>query len=397
MPLNLIILIVVAAVASCVVAVITAGILGRNGPTPYYAKHRFGHLDGLRGYLSIGVLVHHFTLWIYISRFEGHWDRGPVFFFNQLGIVAVSLFFMITGFIFYPRTLIGLRSTPWMSIFIGRLFRIVPLVAVSVSLVALIIWGRAGGSIGAEFIISLIKWISTYDDPDLFGYPNSKLVNAGVLWSLRYEWIFYLFLLPTCSIVVGQASYRFSTLQLSVLLCFAAFAAQKMHFIISILFYMPLFTIGMVAYELQRREFIRVMMRSRSAAAVALLSLASSTIFDWVPYNIRVLLVGFFFTTIACGNRFGGLLDTTSVRTLGEYSFGIYLIHGIVLTLFFVELHALSRSIPNIALPFALPLITFVTVILSHIAHITIERPGIRCGRLFTAYLDKNSKWVSTL
>ncbi len=70
-------------------------------------KDRIGCTDGLRGYLALFVLAHHFFIWVQIDRPGGTWAKPTVDVFNNFGQGTVALFFMTTGLVFYPYILSG--------------------------------------------------------------------------------------------------------------------------------------------------------------------------------------------------------------------------------------------------------------------------------------------------
>ena len=72
------------------------------GPT--IVVHRISALDGLRGFLVIGVFLHHAAHW-YMNIITGTWHGAPSQFYSNLGPACVALFFMITAFLFYGKIL----------------------------------------------------------------------------------------------------------------------------------------------------------------------------------------------------------------------------------------------------------------------------------------------------
>lgn len=63
------------------------------------ALHRVSSLDGLRGVLATAVIVHHFIV-SYYWHVNGVWETTDSRVLNNMGTVPVSLFFMITGYLF---------------------------------------------------------------------------------------------------------------------------------------------------------------------------------------------------------------------------------------------------------------------------------------------------------
>ena len=122
-----------------VVATMLAGGMARLGfPLPA-GTNRAGCIDGLPGYLALAVFLGHSLIWINVIRGDGLWRDVGLYPLSGLGATAVPLFFMITGFLFYPRVLRGMAHNNWAGIYISRAFRILPLVSVSVGLVSVIV------------------------------------------------------------------------------------------------------------------------------------------------------------------------------------------------------------------------------------------------------------------
>ena len=188
------------AFALAIVVASAAGRLGFPRPT---ATERRSAIDGMRGYLAMGVMVCHFILWTQVERLGGEWAPPAINFFNQLGAGAVSLFFMVTGYLFYPRIVAGLRKTNWVTTLTGRAFRILPLVIFTVAAISLIIKTR--GATGRPELSAYLMWLTSFDEPPLLGYPKTGRINAYVLWSLWYEWVFYLTILPLSALKIGRA------------------------------------------------------------------------------------------------------------------------------------------------------------------------------------------------
>ena len=366
---------------SLVSGTLGAGAIVRFGfPLPN-EKVRISCIDGLRGYLALSVMVYHFILWIEVTRLGGDWSRPKMAFFDSLGPGSVNLFFMTTGFVFYPRILGGLRGANWRAIYISRVFRIMPLLIVSVIAVSAVILRRINLQPTQHLelnLVNLFRWIVCWDEPSLFVYRDSARVNAGVLWSLGFEWQFYLFVLPVCTAAMTLRG-RAPTWCIPVTLIVVSMTLRPLH-TLALITYLPLFGVGMIAFELKEREEIAAFLSTRAASAVALaFFIAGSVLFNGA---IRLLCHVMFFICVACGTSIWGLLRISAARALGELSYGIYLLHGLVLSIVFVDLSQMIVGVPAEGIAALMPVAAAATVLLSASTFLLVERPFINIGKL---------------
>jgi peptidoglycan/LPS O-acetylase OafA/YrhL len=72
----------------------------------------------------------------------------------------------------------------------------------------------------SDLIRSLANWLAftVIKNPDINGYPETALSNAGVLWALRYEWAFYA-AVPFLSLLIAKSSPK-PWVRLSLLVLF---------------------------------------------------------------------------------------------------------------------------------------------------------------------------------
>ncbi|MGC0313537.1 peptidoglycan/LPS O-acetylase OafA/YrhL [Kitasatospora acidiphila] len=142
---------------------------------------RLGWLDGLRGIAALLVAIHHFGLadWIPGGKdFEKHFD---------LGLYPVMLFFLVSGYI-VPASLE--RRGDVRGFWVGRIFRIYPLVIIAVTLAAVLL----------PHDYSAVP--SQVTDRPFWAYlANLTLLHEmtniasalGSMWTLCYEMVFYFF------------------------------------------------------------------------------------------------------------------------------------------------------------------------------------------------------------
>lgn len=336
------------------------------------AGMRLGHIDGLRGYLALGVVFHHYVSWTSFAMGDAQaWGKSHGAFANNLGGVGVAVFFIITGFLFYGKVArYGLR-TDWIALYRSRVLRLMPLylfVLVLVNVLAFIAGPDRSASWHA-FVAPNLIWLTVAGRPPLYGYDLTGLITAGVTWTLTYEVLFYLSL-PMLAAGI-EASRRCGTGNWGFLLVAAAAVVllRDRH-----LFGLPLlsaagFVAGMVARELSGYGRVRDFCRQAAASTVGAAALCWVMLaFEFVDGLTQYLLLFVFFLPIACGNSYFGALEAKASQVLGEISYSIYLLHGVVLYLLFSA----------VAAPlWWMPIMSTVVVILSLASFRFIEQPAM--------------------
>lgn len=326
-PLAILVLVVVAIATAATIVWLS----------PYFRRlvnsrgARLSSLDGLRGFLAFGVFIHHATLNHGLLSAIG-WSGPNSVLFNYLGSGCVALFFMASGFLFWSRA-IDKKVDPE-RLLISRFWRIMPMywatmfvvfiVAGSLSNFTLrvdpIVFRRevAFWLMGGYFVIGTINGVSTVN------------INAGVTWSLLYEWWFYL-ALPLLAIFATPKRFA---------LGFGLFMAVRYVSLSHVPeYYFPIqhstgFAFGMLMAHLVRIERLRFWMTRRSVALGALLFLAGCLWYnDTHPLTAisnQVMSLPLF-AAVSCGNNFFRVLTRRWALLLGHVSYSVYLAHGLVL------------------------------------------------------------------
>jgi peptidoglycan/LPS O-acetylase OafA/YrhL len=222
-----------------------------------------------------------------------------------------------------------------------------------------------------RYPLEVASWLSGKMTFDLMAFENSRQVNASVLWSIFYEWLFYIFLLPACSLARLTVGSR--TWIVPVSFCIAAYIGRLTD--IDAFRYLPLFAVGMIAHELRAYTKLTAALRTSWASLAAAASLLVGMICFPNPYDEALPLFAFFFICVVSGNKFFGLLNTKGSAVMGECSFGIYLLHGILLYILFNET---SIEIPAVIL---LPLLSSIVAVTTATTYLLIEVPCIAVGR----------------
>jgi len=366
------------------------------------ARTRISTLDGLRGFLAFGVFFHHGAIY-HRYILDGVWTLPPSSVFTLFGQVGVSIFFMITGYLFWSR-MISQRGLPnWKSFYVSRIFRIGPLYLVAVGVMLVVVFASTGFEIKVPILRlfqDIFRWslLGLIKGGDVNGYANPGRILADVTWTLRYEWWFYLSL-PLTALATRSSKAHFAAVAASLIACLIYLGLQSgtEKFALTAAC-IALFLQGMCCASLEKKGWtLRLPDWATSILVVA--TLAMVFLFFETAYRAGpVLCLGFVFYLIISGSSIFGLLVTRAARRLGDISYGIYLLQGIVLYFVFstepIRAYAiLSPERHWIVILFCALLLTGCAAI----AHHYVELPGIRTGRSIAALIDRyfNTKGVA--
>ncbi len=334
-------------------------------------------LDGFRGYLAMGVVVHH-ALSNYQMSFDGVWAAPRNYLFFFVGRGSVDFFFMITGYLFWDKVL---RSGGHISIkrlLRSRIRRIMPLysaTAVAVVVSALVIVGLRPRVPTAEYVISILRWVvggGLLGDPKVNGYLTHP-INAGVTWTLQYEWYFYL-LLPLFAYLARPTFSR-----PWLLIPLAGVVLAVFHLLDVKVWYSGRFLQGMAAAHLLRLVTkVPKWVHSKKTSVLLLVLLAPCAVRP-LPFRLDFWMTYVVFLGVLFGNSLFGTLTNAPARLLGHISYSVYLVHGLV---FFGLVQLVGRSWLGTLSPMefwavAVPASMLVVLVAAH-TYRFIEKPFIR-------------------
>lgn len=309
-------------------------------------KAKYKTLDGLRGFLALGVFFHHAV--INYQYFQiGSWQLSPSRFYTFAGQGAVAFFFMITGFLFWSKIISGSRFK-LKDFYLKRALRVLPAYWFSLAVIVVIVLIISGFSLKVSlprFLMQIGSWLicgiyglsNTNGEvfPDI-NHSSVGLINASVQWTLTYELQFYL-ILPL--LVWFAKPSRFAGLFLTFLALSLTSNSKVLLTVMSFLFGMA------AAYLVKRFESSQRLLAWQSSLGIVVLLVAVPAILPQpYIYNVGVIALLFCaFVLIACGNDLLGLLTASASRYLGTISYSIYLLHGIV---FFIVLRLVNQLYP---------------------------------------------------
>jgi peptidoglycan/LPS O-acetylase OafA/YrhL len=330
-------------------------------------------IDGMRGLAAIGVVACHVNQ--YLVAFLGFKDPA---FGNHLGIFGVQMFFALTAYLFTDRALSGKLDPE--SFYRGRLRRIMPLY-IAVCIAALVVaWcysieAAPAAQMTEEAIRVFLFGFWKVDAISFCGINMLSLV--GIAWTLSYEWIFYLLLLPGyCLWRVGTAA---KAAFIGVVAVFAVrdFSLQGEQIVW--VFFLP----GIVA-ALLKAEIAQV-----NRTLLLTLPIPALVLIFWLPGFWTAGKLGLcliIFCALVSGRP--RWLSWRPLRVLGTISYSIYLTQYLVL---FPAMQIVYTSTyfaaiePRLAMG---ALVVAVTVLTAAITYRFIERPWMTTA-------PRNSRTIS--
>lgn len=345
---------------------------------------RYEPIDGMRGFLALGVFIHHSTIWHQYLQI-GYWTGPNSNLYDQFGQSSVSLFFMITSFLFVSKLLnLSEKEFNWRNFFISRIFRLAPMYFFSIWLILLCIMFISHWQVNvelSEFLNSIFHWalFTIYNFPNINNSEFTSLINAYVIGTLPYEWLFY-FSLPLISILILKTKPKIGYIILSVIFIFAFY---KIHGVVGYAVY-PFIGGAIAPVLLKFNPAIKI--NDTYASIIILICLFLIVQFSSAISIYGTILLTIVFTLVALGASLFGLLRNSTLKFLGEISYSTYLLHGIILFMVFYFGFGLEniKKLSPAEYSFVVFLITPIVVLSSFFGFKYIEKPFMEKSKKIT-------------
>lgn len=371
-------------VISFVACIYTAHCLSKISYFSFIAdrKNRFASIDGIRGFLALSVFFHHFVI-TYYWKIEGGWKRPPDDLYQNFGKVGVVIFFMITGFLFFSKIFNTNKPINWAQLYKSRIFRIFPLYLFSLGVITLIVFEASSFQVNVttyKLLKEFIAWGGFFGGT-INGFLETKLINAGVDWTLRYEWLFYLSL-PLLAFLFNKLNILGISLLFLVSIFLFLVPISNAHVSTEYIIY---FSIGGGTYFLVNR--LKLLIKNNDTI-ISMVNIVLIFLVLFYPHTlslIHVAIISLLFLLIASGNTMFGFLSLRSSIILGEISYSIYLLHGIILYVIFSVFKPITFSQYTIdEFTLLMPFVGVLVVLVSAITYLLIEKTFINLGRGFS-------------
>jgi peptidoglycan/LPS O-acetylase OafA/YrhL len=349
----------------------------------YRIPQKYPAITGLRSLLSLSVFFHHAVIFYFYFKL-GRWETPPSDFYTLLGQVPVAIFFSITGFLFWQKLLYANGQLPFVPFIVSRIKRIAPAyIVVSVFIVLMILITSK-----LNLHVSLIQFtqeILTF----VFGLGalevstvntmDPGLMGAGVFWTLRYEWKFYL-CLPFIAYFFKYKKGRtiFYSVLLSYILFRFLFKYYKMP--IGLLFLPGILSACIVNSDTAFKKIFR----HQHFMLLGLLALASIFMFRSSMYTYPSLLfLTIFFVALVflpSTSLPHKILTSKSFLMAGQASYSIYVMHTLILFVIFsyTNQYAPIAEMTPIMFWLLVTLSMILLIILSLLSYRYIEYPFLK-------------------
>jgi peptidoglycan/LPS O-acetylase OafA/YrhL len=354
---------------------------------PTNAKIRVSTLDGLRGFLAFEVFFGHAAIY-HQYLIDGTWGKVPTGpYYGFAASTAVALFFMITGYLFWGQLLKANGKPNWIKLYVGRLFRLGPLYLFAMCWMLLFVGAGTGFTLHVPFSAlthQIAHWSLLGADrmqPDVNGYKNTTIVLSGVTWTLFYEWRFYasLLLLALFARLPGRMHLMAVGAAAVTILCYL-FIAKIMGS--SPVIFAAIFLAGMMCASLEKQQLLPHFGRAKLSVLAVVLIVAYALTCTTAFSPLGAAMLGAIFCLIVAGADFFGVLTSKPAKRMGDISFGIYLLQGLVMTGLFsasgTRDFALSSPLHHWLLVY---LAAILLLAVATICYALIERPGIELGQ----------------
>ena len=340
------------------------------------------YLDSARGIAAIMVMVYHYINWKYDSV------RGMIaasIVFN--GADAVSFFFVLSGFVLSYQYIVLDTPLDIRKFFVTRFFRLWPAFFLTVLLNALNTY-RGDLSPHTLFHALVLNQAHFWEEAILirphqgFYVPSWTLVVelgmsffvpfyvalAKKSWKLIY-WLFFVYILT------GDPSFHF-------------------HFVLGVFLSCIFFKLGDPAFKATvwyrfRYVFLFIAAIFFSIRHIDKLRPLGDTYTYWAGYfqlnffHYTGLASFIFIAAIIVSRNTQKILSNKTLLFVGKISYGIYLMHWVIVSDIFTYWERIVRHFPNETSAFLIMFCFYVvaSVIAATVLHYTIELPFIRLGK----------------
>ena len=373
-------------------------------------KLYFKNLDSIRFFAAFIVFVEHAVSPAYkYLPIQGTYFMKILNVFSDGGI-GVSIFFVLSGFLITYLLLCEYELNSKISLknfYMRRILRIWPLyffvVLFSFFIYPLLKnFGGMNNSLSSS-VMYYFTFLSNFDVIHVHKYfTGNDALSQNITWSVSVEEQFYLFW-PLLFVFLQKKYWKFSIF--SVIICSLLFRIY--HFNDTIVLYYHTFSVlidlglgAIMAYLIKSHQKIKLFFENISTRThILLFSFSFGMIlwgnrlfdFDFGPAIVR-FFISFSFALIISAQAFTTKLSILNLgrlsfpSTWGKYTYGIYLLHPIIITFWDVVYRVIGIPKTGFISLFSIALFSFVlTLVISKFSFLYFESKFLALKERFTS------------
>jgi peptidoglycan/LPS O-acetylase OafA/YrhL len=246
---------------------------------------KLGKLEAIRGFAAVYVVIYHFVGFTVLQ------DKFPAIakLLFRFGQEAVILFFLLSGFVIYL-SVATKPDTSFKKFFLKRLVRIYPILIISFIL-SIVIGITANYHFAKEDLKELAGNLFMLQDVNILGKPGlivKVFMNNDPLWSLSYEWWFYMLFYPLFFYLIKKGHVKIEQSMYAVLLLsvigWLSFLVFPNHMLL-VLSYFTLWWAGAACAEI----YLKYGTFTFKELKPVIISLSVMTVFMTIPVITRYL------------------------------------------------------------------------------------------------------------
>lgn len=332
---------------------------------------RIESLDWLRGLLAIGIMIFHFSTWLFVPDGASH-GTG---FIGRLGVYPVSMFFVISGLSIAMVYHDNLHDTGGVKrYFIKRVFRIWPLlwVATILTLIPQVVG-----------VNTTPWWYLFLNLTTLFGFVAPDRAIATGAWSIGNEEVFYA-LAPLVFLLYNQKKWlgdAFTVASIVAGIVFAMFGWMYVHPLNNLFFY----CLGIAVYyhlrDVQVPRWLATSLLVASLGAFVLVPFhgTSKALITGVGRLVLSILSVLIVVSVYKLNVKLPKLVSAPLGVFGMATYSVYLLHPLVYSYVAYFFTPTALSLTGKAWLFAGAIVA--TILTAILMYHFFEKPFIRLGK----------------
>ena len=370
-------------------------------------KTRDIQVDGLRGLLGFGVMTSHYLFIVKPLIYSSEVTGGTPNITSLLGAWSVPMFFGITAYLFSCR-LISSSNHQGRSItkfLLGRAYRLIPTSLLACLMFLLMNIKVYTDTFNTKLLLhnwngllnaALSSMLHPANGPDSeLLLPWAWKVACGAQWTLNFEWMFY-FTLASLSVLSFKKQ---SVLLPALLIILMEFGIEGAHgffldWAIMTWAFIPGLLLGFTSKYWKNNRYLS----HPVTAVIAITAVLASVFYDKLKLKIPANTL--FLAAVLSSNRATRILESKFLRSLGETTYSIYLLHGLIqyATLKWIVTIPIARSLPQWLWWITCAIQVVVIVLIARLSFEYVEKPGIEAGKRFYAWLmtmiERRAKWL---